>query len=151
MRSALVLLLLVPPFALAAPKRSAEADRTFAALERAWSAAYLKHDVGSIERLLGEEFVGIDGRGVTSTRADELAEARARPEGAPAPTMEILAEEISDVQARLYGDTAVVTAVNDATVRTREGQSVIRYRRSTVWVRRSGRWQCVHFHASRIV
>ena len=85
MRSALVLILLVPPFALAAPKRSADLDRTFAALERAWSAAYLNHDVGSIERLLAEEFVGIDGRGVTTTRADELAEARARPEGAPAP------------------------------------------------------------------
>jgi hypothetical protein len=48
MRSALVLVLLVPPFALAAPKRSAVADRTFAALERAWSAAYLKHDLPAI-------------------------------------------------------------------------------------------------------
>jgi hypothetical protein len=58
------LFLLLPLCALAAPKRSAEIDRTFAALERAWSAAYLKHDVPAIERLLAEEFVGIDGRGV---------------------------------------------------------------------------------------
>ncbi|HET9157634.1 MAG TPA: nuclear transport factor 2 family protein [Myxococcaceae bacterium] len=146
-----VLFLLLPLCALAAPKRSGEIDRTFAALEQAWSAAYLKHDLPAIERLLAEEFVGIDGRGVTSVRADELAEARPRAADAPPPSMEILSEEISDVQARVYGDTAVVTALNTATIRTQDGQSVVRYRRSTVWVRRAGRWQCVHFHASRVV
>jgi hypothetical protein len=25
-----------------------------------------------------------------------------------------------------------------------------RYRRTTVWVKRDGRWQCVSFHASRM-
>jgi hypothetical protein len=95
--------------------------------------------------------VGIDGRGVVSNRADELNEARERPAGAPPSPMEILGEQISDVQARVYGETAVVTALNTVTARTPEGQSTIRYRRSTVWVRRGGRWQCVHFHASRIL
>jgi ketosteroid isomerase-like protein len=65
--------------------------------------------------------------------------------------MEILAEQITDVQARVYGETAVVSALNTVTARTPEGQSMIRYRRTTVWVRRSGRWQCVHFHASRVL
>jgi hypothetical protein len=35
---------------------------------------------------------------VTSTRADELDEARPRPANAPPPPMEILSEEISDLQ-----------------------------------------------------
>jgi len=83
MRIRLALFLLLPLGALAAPKRPADTDQTFAALERAWSAAYLKHDLPTIERLLAEEFVGIDGRGVMSVRADELAEARARPPDAP--------------------------------------------------------------------
>ena len=151
MRSVLALLLVVPAAAPSTPKPSPKVDETFAGLERAWSAAYQKHDLPAIERLLAEEFVGIDGRGVVSNRADELNEARERPAGAAPPTMEILAEQISDVQARLYGETAVVTALNTVTARTPEGQSTIRYRRSTIWVRRSGRWQCVHFHASRIL
>lgn len=151
MRSALALLLLFPFAAPGAPTRSATLDETFTALERAWSAAYLRHDLPAIVRLLAEEYVGIDGRGLVSTRADELEEAKARPADAPPSPMEILGEQITDVKARLYGETAVVTALNTVTARTQDGQSTIRYRRSTVWVKRGGRWQCVHFHASRIL
>ena len=149
MRLALAPTLLVSFAASATP--AATPDETFAVLERAWSAAYHKHDLPAIERLLAEEFVGIDGRGVTSTRRDELEEAKARAPDAPPPAMEVVAEEISDVRARIYGQMAVATALNTATVRTQEGTSTVRYRRTTVWVRRAGRWQCVHFHASRIV
>ena len=151
MRSVLALFLVLPLAAPSTPKPSPKLDETFAALERAWSDAYQKHDLPVIERLLAEEYVGVDGRGVVSNRADELNEARERPAGAPPSPMEILGEQISDVQARVYGETAVVTALNTVTARTPEGQSTIRYRRSTVWVRRGGRWQCVHFHASRIL
>jgi len=148
----LALLLAAPLAWLPAPKDAAPAtDPTFAALERAWSTAYHQHDLPSIERLLAAEFVGIDGRGVMSTRAEELEEARAPAAGAPPAAMEILEEEITDVRARVYGETAVATALNTVKIRTREGQSTVRYRRSTVWVRRDGRWQCVHFHASRIL
>jgi len=148
----LALLLAVPLASLAGPKDAAPAnDQTFASLERAWSTAYHQHDLPKIERLLAAEFVGIDGRVVMSTRAEELAEARAPAPGAPSPAMEILEEEISDVRARVYGEIAVATALNTAKIRTREGQSTVRYRRSTVWVQRDGRWQCVHFHASRIL
>ena len=151
MRPALGLLLLLPLASPAGPKRSATLDETFTALERAWSDAYRRHDLPAIERLLAEEYVGIDGRGVMSTRAEELEEARDRPADAPPSPMEILGEQITDVKARLYGETAVVTALNTVDARTRDGRTTIRYRRSTVWVRREGRWQCVHFHASRIV
>ena len=151
MRSVPALLLLLSFAAPGPPKRPPTPDETFAALERAWSAAYQQHDLPAIQRLLAEEYVGIDGRGVVSTRADELEEARARPADAPPSPMEILGEQISDVKARPYGETVVVTALNTVTARTPEGESTIRYRRSTVWVRRGGRWQCVHFHASRIL
>jgi len=151
MRSVLALLLLLPAAAPSTPNRSPKLDESFTALEQAWSAAFQKHDLAAIERLLAEEYVGVDGRGVVSNRADELNEARERPAGAPPLPMEILGEQITDVQARVYGETAVVTALNTVSARTPEGQSTIRYRRSTVWVRRAGRWQCVHFHASRIL
>lgn len=151
MRPVLALFLVLPLAAPSGPKRSPALDESFTSLERAWSSAFQKHDLPAIERLLAEEYVGIDGRGVVSNRADELEEARARPAGAPPPAFEILAEEISDVRARQYGETAVVTALNVVTARTQDGPSTIRYRRSTVWVRRAGRWQCVHFHASRIL
>src|SRR5262245_42483845 len=118
MRSVLALLLLLPAAAPSTPNRSPKLDETFTALEQAWSTAFQKHDLPAIERLLAEEFVGIDGRGVVSNRADELNEARERPAGAPPSPMEILGEQITDVQARVYGETAVVTALNTVSART---------------------------------
>jgi ketosteroid isomerase-like protein len=52
---------------------------------------------------------------------------------------------------RIYGDTAVLTAINTARFSSRQNESTVRYRRTTVWVRREGRWQCVSFHGSRIL
>ena len=151
MRSPLAMLLAALGALGGPPDLSANPDQTFAALEQAWSAAYHRHDLPALERLLADEFVGIDGRGVVSTRKEELEEAKPPAPGTPAPGMQILGEKISDVHARIYGETAVATALNTATVRTPEGENTVRFRRTTVWVKRAGRWQCVHFHASRIL
>ena len=45
-------------------------------LEREWSAAFLRHDVAALDRIIAEDFVGTDGRGVMSTKADEIQEAK---------------------------------------------------------------------------
>ena len=113
--------------------------------ERAWSEAFLRHDLEAISRLLADDFVGIDGRGVVSDKAAELEEARSPASGSTAPVL--VGEQLSDTRVRVYGDTAILTAVNTA----RFSDSTIRYRRTTVWVRRGNRWQCVSFHGSRIL
>jgi ketosteroid isomerase-like protein len=115
------------------------------ASERAWSQAYLRHDLPAISRLLADDFVGIDGRGVVSDKVAELEEARPPASGSTDPVL--VGEQLSDVRVRIYGDVAVLTAVNTA----RFSDSTIRYRRTTVWVRRGDRWQCVSFHGSRIL
>ncbi len=38
-----------------------------AGLERQWSSAYLRHDTATIAKLLADDFVGTDGRGILST------------------------------------------------------------------------------------
>lgn len=134
-----------PPPATSTPSRQ---DQVVAA-ERAWSEAFLRHDLSALSRLLADDFVGIDGRGVVSDKAAELDEARPPAPGAPA----LVGEALSDVRVRLYGDTAILTAVNTARFSPgpgETGESTVRYRRTTVWVWRDGRWQCVSFHGSRI-
>src|SRR5262245_43081759 len=79
--------------------------------ERAWSEAFLRHDLETISRLLADDFLGIDGRGVVSDKAAELEEARRRP-GATGSVL--VGEQLSDIRVRLYGDTAVLTAINTA-------------------------------------
>jgi len=120
------------------------ADQVIAS-ERAWSVAFLRHDLQAISRLLADDFVGIDGRGVVSDRAAELEEAKPPPPGAG--NAILVGEELSDIRVRMYGDIGVLTAINTAHF----SDSTIRYRRTTVWLRRGGRWQCVSFHGSRIL
>lgn len=99
--------------------------------------------------MLADDYVGIDGRGVVSDKAAELEEAKPPSPGTAAPVL--VSEQLSDVRVRIYGDTAVLTAINTARFSSRQSESTVRYRRTTVWVRRGGRWQCVSFHGSRIL
>ena len=119
------------------------------ALERAWSAAFLRHDADAISSILADNFVGIDGRGMVSDRAGEMQEARTVSQDVTAPVL--VSEELSDIRVRRYGNAAVLTAVNTARFDSQGTESTIRYRRTTVWVQREGRWQCVSFHGSRIL
>jgi ketosteroid isomerase-like protein len=118
------------------------------AAERAWSAAFLAHDREALSRLIADDFVGIDGRGWVSEKTAELDEAAPPGPGATAPIL--VGEELSDVRVRVYGDTAVLTALNTARFSSAGTASTILYRRTTVWVRRESRWQCVSFHGSRV-
>jgi ketosteroid isomerase-like protein len=127
------------------PQSPARSSAAVVASERAWSEAFLRHDLPAISRLLGDDFVGIDGRGIVSDKAAELEEAKPPSPGATGPIL--LGEQLSDVRVRMYGDLAVLTATNTA----RFSDSTIRYRRTTVWVWRGERWQCVSFHGSRIL
>src|SRR5258705_7303122 len=86
------------------------------ALERAWSAAFLEHDTATIASILADDYVGIDGRGVVSNKSSEIEEAKAPAEGAAQGTFLVLGESLSDVRVRLYGDAAVLTAINAARI-----------------------------------
>jgi ketosteroid isomerase-like protein len=120
-------------------------------LEHDWSAAYLKHDVATIDRLLAEEYVGIDGRGIITNKAQEIEEAKAPRPGAPPPPFTVLDESVTDMKVRLYGNVAVVNGRTTERIESKGKESSIQYRRTTVWVKRQGRWQCVSFHGSRII
>jgi len=139
--------LLFASFALAgAPAVSAQSSQDQASVagqEKAWSDAYLAHDIGKLSSILADDFVGFDSRGMPSTKADELAEAAPPKPGAPA---QIVREQLSDVKVRVYGDSAVLTALNTVTF---AGGDSVGYRRTTVWVRTAAGWRCVSFHASR--
>lgn len=119
-------------------------------LERDWSEAFRRHDVKAIDRIVADDFAGIDSRGVSSDKAAELAEAAAPAPGAPPPDFEVLEETFSDMRVRVYGNTAVLTSTNDMKARFRGKDINPKYRRTTVWVRRNGRWQVVAFHATRL-
>ena len=119
------------------------------ALERAWSSAVVRHDEEAVSKLLSDDFVGIDGRGFISDKAAEIEEAK--PKASDKAGLVLVGENLSEIRVRVYGESAVFTAINTAQFRSEKSESTIRYRRTTVWVRRGGSWQCVSFHGSRIM
>ena len=119
-----------------------------AGLERQWSSAYLRHDTATIAKLLADDFVGTDGRGILSTKQEEIDEATVPAPEAPDRPFVILDENISDIRVRTYGKTGVVTARSTEKIRLKSGAtSTIQYRRTTVWIRQENSWRCVSFHA----
>jgi ketosteroid isomerase-like protein len=133
------------------PLNESRIERELMQLERDWSAAYLKHDTATIDRILAEDYVGTDGRGWMTNKAQEIEEAKEPAAGAPAPPFVVLDEKVTDMKVRSYGHVGVVTGRVIEKIKSKEKESTIQYRRTTVWVKRQGRWQCVSFHGSRIL
>ena len=119
---------------------------TIARLEHEWAAAFLAHDVKRVDRILADDYVGVDGRAMVSDKKSELEEVKNTEAG----DFELLDDQISDITVRVYGTTAVANAISNEKARFKGKEIAPRYRRTTVWVKRDGRWQCVSFHASRI-
>ncbi len=83
---------------------SADDERAVAALDTEYQAAVKKNDVATMDRILADDFVLVNGLGKTYTKADLLEEARSK-------LMVYEHQEDSAQKVRVWGDTAVVTAL----------------------------------------
>jgi ketosteroid isomerase-like protein len=105
-------------------------------LERELVAAIGKLDLTTYDRIVADDYVVIDATGKKITKAEVMASYR---DGSRKYTN----LEIYDVESRVYGDTAIVTARTKG-MRRENGQDIVndvRYMR--VYARRGGRWQAV--------
>ena len=119
------------------------AEQALADLEQAWAGAVKRRDAGTIDRLQAEEFVFTDPAGRTWTRAQGLDSIKAG-------DLEIDSFELTDVQVKIYGETAVVTFAITWNGNFRGNDISGPQRMTDVWVKRDGRWQCVASQATRI-
>jgi ketosteroid isomerase-like protein len=112
-------------------------------LESQWRAALMQNDVATINRLLADDYLGINPNGTLETKADALAQRRAG-------TTKISSIDPINLKVRVYGDTAVVTS--QVQVKGHDGDRDIsgRYHYTRVYSLRSGEWKVVSFEASRI-
>jgi ketosteroid isomerase-like protein len=91
--------------ALAAIGASASEDeRVVAALDTQYQAAVAKNDAATMDRILADDFVLITGKGRVFTKANLLEEARSG-------RYVYERQEDSQQKVRVWGDTAVVTAL----------------------------------------
>jgi ketosteroid isomerase-like protein len=135
----------VPVHAAAIPllHREDRLHREIENLESQWRTAVMQNDVATVNRLLADDYLGINPNGTLETKADALAQRRSG-------TVRISSIEPDNVKVRVYGETAVVTSRVDVVGHDGDRDISGRYHYTRVYNRRSGEWKIVSFEASRI-
>ena len=105
-------------------------------MEREWNDAVMKRDAGWFERNYAFDVTEISSRnGSIKTKAQALESARTD-------KASYQSLELSDLNVRVEGNTAVVTGVNHEVGRDEQGKAINRRVRFTdVFIKRDGRWQ----------
>jgi ketosteroid isomerase-like protein len=103
-----------------------------AALERHWLDAIRHHDHRALAKILGKGFVDINAQGRVRDRDEAIAHA-----SAPADTT----QTITQLNVRVYGDTAIATGIN--TVHSTAKGWTVDIAFTDVFVRSDGGWRAV--------
>jgi len=112
-------------------------------LEKEFAEAIVRNDVEGIGRLVADDWVIIDPNGEIVDRARFLEVIKSG-----ALTHEMMESE--DFRVRIYGDSAVVTAVTRTKGKFMGGEFSTQERATDVFVKPNGRWQCVLTHVTRV-
>ena len=121
---------------------TAEQDRAaVAALDTKYQAAVKANDAATMDKILADDFVLVTGKGKTYNKADLLKSARDKSD-----TYEH--QEDTEQTVRVWGDTAVVTAL--LWLKGAEGDRAFDYKLwfSDTYVRIDGRWRYAFGQAS---
>jgi ketosteroid isomerase-like protein len=122
--------------------KTSEAEEKLLKIEKEFAQAIVRNDLEGIGRIVADEWIIIEPNGdiVDRARFFEVIKSGAL-------THDMM--ESKDFRVRVYGDSAVVTAVT-CTKGKFMGQEFSTQERATdVFVKRDGRWQCVLTHLTR--
>jgi len=122
---------------------SEEDAKTVAGLDTKYQAAVKSNDTATMDQILADDFVLVNGRGKVSSKTDLLESARKKDV-----TYERQDEEPGTQKVRVWGDTAVVTAL--LWIRAVQGGKPIDYKLwfSDTYVRTPAGWRYVFGQSS---
>jgi ketosteroid isomerase-like protein len=126
---------------LSAAASPAADQAAVAALDTAYQAAVKANDAATMDRILADDFVLVTGKGTTYGKADQLQAARTRSE-----TYEH--QEDTHQTVRVWGDTAVVTALLWIKGSNRDGAYDYKLWFSDTYARTPQGWRYVFGQAS---
>jgi ketosteroid isomerase-like protein len=110
-----------------------EAERYITESEKQWAESVASGDKSVIERILADDFVGVDPKGGLYDKAKMVSET------ADAPKY-FASNHLNEVKIRFYGDTAIARG-NESWERKNGERG--RFVWTDTWLRRNGRWQIV--------
>jgi Domain of unknown function (DUF4440) len=110
-----------------------EAERYIVESERQWADSVATGDPSTVERILSDDFLGVDPKGTLYDKAKMIADTRNAPQY-------FVSNRLNQVKVRFYRDTAI--AQGDESWERRSGERG-RFVWTDTWIRRNGRWQIV--------
>src|SRR5262245_40433634 len=116
-----------------AQKDQKETERYILDSERQWAESVATGDTSAIERILADNFIGVDPNGRLYAKQEMIDETRNAPKY-------FVSNHLNDVKVRFYGDTAI--AQGSETWEKRSGERG-RFVWTDTWLQRNGRWQIV--------
>jgi ketosteroid isomerase-like protein len=98
-----------------------------------WAESVVTNDVSVLDRILADDFVGVDIDGSHYSKADEIRDYRAKPS-------EFVSNHLDNFVTRFYGDAAV--AQGSESWKKKDGTPG-KFIWTDTWIRRGGKWQVV--------
>ena len=122
--------------------KSSHLEEELLKIENEFAEAIVRNDLEGIGRLVADDWIIIepDGGIVDRARFFEVIKSGAL-------THEMMESE--DLRVRVYGDSAVVTAITRTKGKFMRQEFSTQERATDVFVKRDGRWQCVLAHLTR--
>ncbi|MEO6816903.1 MAG: nuclear transport factor 2 family protein [Edaphobacter sp.] len=133
-----------PVFAGAAPhEKRPDAKHQVEALEEQWRVAQIAGDIGTMDKMLSDDYIGISMSGEVDTKAQQLRRIADR-------RLMLTRIELSDMKVKLVGAIAIVTS-RAQVEGTNDGASMMGMYRYTRIYRHlpSGQWKITSFEATR--
>jgi ketosteroid isomerase-like protein len=118
-----------------------EASSKILALENKWNEAYKRSDVATMESLLATDFIITVEDGSTFSKSGYIAHNGDT-------TVHIEITEMSSLNVRMHGNTAVVTGAYHEKGASRGKPYDFRDRFTDVWMNLNGKWQVIASHYS---
>ena len=98
-----------------------------------WAESVVTNDVSVLERILADDFVGVDIDGSHYSKADAIKDFRTKPS-------EFVSNYLNEIEIRFYGE--VVVAQGNESWKKKDG-TLGRFVWTDTWIRRNGKWQIV--------
>ncbi len=127
-------------FAVAQNERNPAATKVLA-LEKKWNDAYKQSDIAAMDSLLADDFIITEEDGSTFSKPGYIAHS-----GGSA--LHVTISEMSDLQVRMHGNTAVVTGAYHEKGAEKGKPYEYRDRFTDVWMNLNGKWQAIASHYS---
>jgi hypothetical protein len=147
MKPVLLALLILPVTnALFAQTKPSKVSEILIQMERDWSQADVQKDTAALNRILAEDWIGVDFQGTVMTKADVLKELAAHSDVTATEST-----EISEIKVRIFGNTGLVSGTEFEKSQYRGKDSSGKYIWMDVFVLREGRWQAVASQSTKLV